>query len=121
MQSTTFPKVLSASTLAKDKVINPHGETLGHIKDIMIDVANGRVAYAVLSFGGFLGMGDKLFAIPWSALELDRENHAFVLDVDADRLEQAQGFDKDAWPDFTEEDFHTRTYRHWGQREYWAS
>lgn len=121
MQSTTFPRVLPASTLREDEVIDPRGETLGHIEDIMVDVASGRVAYAVLSFGGSLGSGDNLFAIPWSALELDRENHAFVLDEDAERLEQAQGFDEDSWPDFTEEDFHTRTCRHWGQREFWTN
>src|SRR3569623_2906303 len=65
------PQVMAADTLQGDKVVNPKGENLGKIEDIMIDVASGRVAYAVLSFGGILGIGDKLFAIPWHALTLD--------------------------------------------------
>lgn len=59
----------------------------------MLDVPSGRVAYAVLSFGGFLGMGEKLFAEPWSALTLDTVNKRFVLDVTKDRLTDAPGFD----------------------------
>ena len=53
----------------------------------------------VLSFGGFLGMGEKLFAVPWSALVLDTKNKRFVLDVDKERLENAPGFDANDWPD----------------------
>jgi sporulation protein YlmC with PRC-barrel domain len=76
------PRIMAANTLEGDKVVNSAGEQLGEITNIMIDVPQGRVAYAVLSFGGFLGMGDKLFAVPWQALELDTENKCFVLDVD---------------------------------------
>ena len=54
---------------------------------------------AVIGVGGFLGMGDKLFAVPWSALRLDTENKRFTLDVTKERLKEAPGFDKDAWPD----------------------
>ena len=59
----------------------------------MLDVPSGRVAYAVLSFGGFLGMGEKLFVVPWSALTLDTVNKRFVLDVTKERLKDAPGFD----------------------------
>jgi len=61
------PQVMAADTLEGDSVVNRQGEKLGEIRDIMIDVPSGRVGYAVLSSGGFLGMGDKLFAIPWNA------------------------------------------------------
>ncbi|MBS0310422.1 MAG: PRC-barrel domain-containing protein, partial [Proteobacteria bacterium] len=61
--------ILSSSTISGDKVVNRQGEDLGDIKDLMIDVENGRVAYAVLEFGGFLGLGSKLFAVPLSAME----------------------------------------------------
>ena len=61
------PDFLSTDSIKGDKVVNPAGEDLGKIEELMIDLENGRVAYAVLSFGGFLGMGDKLFAIPWRA------------------------------------------------------
>ncbi len=89
------PDVMAAETLQGDDVINLQGEKLGSIEDIMLDVRSGRVAYAVLSFGGLLGMGDKLFAIPWAALTLDADRKCFVLDIPKDRLQNAPGFDKD--------------------------
>ena len=64
-------RVLSASTLNGDDVYNPKGEKLGSIKELMLDIENGKVCYAVLSFGGFLSLGEKLFAVPWSARPVD--------------------------------------------------
>ena len=101
---------LSAETIQGEKVVNAQDENLGHIEDIMLDVETGRVAYAVLSFGGFLGVGDKLFAVPWQALQLDRENQRFILDADKERLENAPGFDKDHWPDSADQEFLTSIY-----------
>src|SRR5664279_5550018 len=92
------PAIMDAKTLTGDGVVNAAGEDLGKIEAIMLDVASGRVAYAVLSFGGFLGMGSKLFAIPWGALKLDSSNSRFVFDVSKENLENAEGFDKDDWP-----------------------
>ena len=94
-----FPKVLSASTLKNEKVVNAAGEDLGKMAEYLIDLQSGRIAYCVLSFGGVLGMGDKLFAVPWSALTLDTEKKCFVLNVDKEHLKNAPGFDKDNWPD----------------------
>src|SRR5215217_8151374 len=74
------PRIMAADTLEGNDVKNRDGEDLGTIEHIMLDVPNGRVAYAVLSFGGFLGMGNKLFAIPWTAMRLDEEHKCFVLD-----------------------------------------
>src|ERR1700691_6067599 len=91
-------RVLAADTLAGDKVVNLQNEDLGKIEHLMIDLGRGRIAYAVLSFGGFLGMGDKLFAIPWSALALDTIEKRFILNVDKELLKRAPGFDKDHWP-----------------------
>jgi sporulation protein YlmC with PRC-barrel domain len=96
-----FRSVLAASTLAGDSVRNAAGEDLGTIDEIMIDLSSGRVAYAVLSFGGFLGMGDKLFAVPWSALKVDEDEKCFILNVDRRTIEEAPGFDKDNWPDMS--------------------
>jgi len=95
-------RVLSAATLTGDRVRNPAGEDLGKIEEIMIDVPTGQVAYAVISFGGFLGIGDKLFAVPWRALTLHERDHIFVLEVDRRRLEEAPGFDRDRWPDMAD-------------------
>lgn len=120
MTTQTTPRVLSAGTMIGDTVRNPQGEDLGTIEEIMLDVETGRTAYAVLSFGGFLGLGDKLFAIPWKALSLDAENHQFVLDVDRETLENAEGFDKDDWPQFADRTWGTRIHEYYGQTPYWT-
>ncbi len=96
------PALMGADTLIGDTVVNGQEENLGDIKEIMLDTRNGQVAYAVLSFGGFLGMGEKLFAVPWQALHLDTQNKRFVLDVDKERLKNAPGFDPDVWPDMSD-------------------
>ena len=90
------PEFLSASTIKGDKVVNTAGEDLGKIEELMIDVDDGRIAYAALSFGGFLGMGNKLFAIPWQALKLRLHEHTFLLDIPKETLERAEGFDTHA-------------------------
>jgi sporulation protein YlmC with PRC-barrel domain len=99
------PKILSAHTLMGDPIRNPAGESLGELKELMIDLDTGRVSYAVVSFGGFLGLGDKLFAVPWTVLAVDTENRQILLDVPKEVLENAPGFDKSKWPDGPE---------HWG-------
>lgn len=117
--TTTYPRVLSANTIIGDSVVNRADEDLGEIDDLMIDLEGGRVRYAVLSFGGFLGMGDKLFAVPLETLTLDAENKRFVLDIDRERLKNAPGFDKDNWPDTTEQDWQTEVYEYYGATPYW--
>ena len=99
--------LLSAGSLTGDAVVNPSGDDLGKLEEIMLDTDSGRIGYAVLSFGGFLGMGEKLFAIPWSSLTVDTVNHRLVLDVPKERLENAPGFDKDNWPNMAD--------RTWGE------
>lgn len=91
--------LLSATSINGTDVKNHAGEDLGHIKDLMIDTTSGKVEYAVLSFGGFLGMGDKYFAVPWASFSIDRKEEKFVLDISKERLEDAPGFDKENWPD----------------------
>jgi len=88
-------------------------EVVGSIKEIMIDVPSGRVAYAMLSVGGFLGMGERLFAIPWESLVLDEDRKCFILDVDKNRLEKAPGFDKSNWPDMAETSWGPRVRKYW--------
>lgn len=114
------PQVMAADTLEGDKVVNRQGEDLGTVHDIMIDVQRGRVAYAVLSCGGFLGMGDKLFAIPWNALTLDADRHCFVLDADERRFAKAPGFDKDHWPAMADNTWATQVHDFYGVRPYWS-
>lgn len=118
-QHTGHPEVLSAGTLIGDPVRNLQGEDLGKLEEIMIDLDEGRVAYAVLSFGGFLGMGNKLFAIPWEALSVDTENHAVVLNVQKELLENAPGFDKDSWPKTGDRQWLVDVYSYYGYDPYW--
>jgi sporulation protein YlmC with PRC-barrel domain len=94
--------LLSAATITGDEVCNLKDERLGTIEDIMLDIPTGRIRYAVLSSGGFLGIGDRLFAVPWSALKLDAEEKRFILDVDVGRFKSAPGFNKHAWPNMAD-------------------
>jgi sporulation protein YlmC with PRC-barrel domain len=119
VEGTSVRKVFSASTLIGDPVVNPKGEDLGKIEEIMIHVESGRVAYAVLSFGGFLGLGDKLFAIPWEALKLNEDKKQFILNVDKERLKSAPGFDKDHWPDMADPSWGTEIYGYYGYKPFW--
>jgi len=113
------PKVLAADTVVGDQVVNLQNENLGKIEHLMIDLESGRVAYAVLSFGGFLGMGDKLFAIPWSALALDPDDHKFILNVDKELLKAAPGFDKDHWPNMADYAWRSKVFTYYSAKPYW--
>ena len=114
------PKVLSAGTVTGDSVVNRQGEDLGKIEEIMLDIDEGRVAYAVLSFGGFLGIGDKLFAVPWKALRLDAGKDRFILDTPKEKLEKAPGFDKSDWPNFADRSFGQQIHDHYAVPAYWG-
>ncbi len=115
------PQVLSATSIIGNKVINEAGEQLGNIKELMIDLSDGQIAYAVLSFGGFLGLGDKLFAIPWEALTFNAEDRTVTLNVDKEVLKEAPGFDKDHWPNDAqyEAGWLLDIYEYYGYSPYW--
>jgi sporulation protein YlmC with PRC-barrel domain len=92
------PLLMGADTLIGNDVYNSANESLGSIKELMIEMSTGKISYAVLSFGGFLGVGDRLFAVPWQALKLDTTNKRFTLNASKEQLKNAPGFDKDHWP-----------------------
>ncbi len=96
------PEIMGASSLIGNDVYNNRDEDLGDIKEIMLDMETGKIAYAVLSYGGILGVGEKLFAVPWGALTLDTVNERFILNVEKAKLDVAPGFDSDNWPDRAE-------------------
>lgn len=112
------PEVMSATTLIGDKVVNFQGEDLGKIEELMIDLESGRINYAVLSFGGFLGIGDKFFAIPFQSLRLDTENKCFVLNMEKEHLRNAPGFDKGNWPTMTHA-WGEEIHRYYNVTPYW--
>lgn len=101
--------VVRANSIAGMVVKNPAGQDLGKVEDVVIDMGTGKVRYAAISFGGFLGVGDKLFAVPFHALKVkhnpgDKTSH-FVLNADKKTLEKAPGFDSRNWPDFANPKF----------------
>jgi len=108
------PRLMEANTLIGNDVYNLQEEDLGDIEEIMLDMQSGEVCYAVLSFGGFLGLGDKLFAVPWKSLKLDTENKRFTLDVNKEKLETAPGFDKDNWPDMADTTWQNTVHSYYG-------
>jgi len=105
---------LTASSIIGDKVYNPQDEKLGSVKDVMLDIQNGRIEYVVIELGGFLGVGEKFFAIPFSLLKLDPRNQRFILNQEKSTLEVAPGFDKDHWPE-------TNTHMFDSANTYWGS
>lgn len=80
------------------QVTGADGASLGSISELMIAIESGGIAYAVLAYGGVLGVGEKLFAVPWHAFEVEPSSGALLLAVPRERLEALSGFDKDAWP-----------------------
>ncbi|MFP4323986.1 MAG: PRC-barrel domain-containing protein [Anaerolineales bacterium] len=112
-------QMLSAGSLIGTPITNPDEQDLGTIKELMIDVVRGHVAYAVVDFGGFLGLGNKLFAMPWGMFTLDTDNEQVILDIPKERLQNAEGFDKNDWPDATDIEFLERIYNYYGYKPYW--
>ncbi|MGH2582520.1 MAG: PRC-barrel domain-containing protein [Anaerolineales bacterium] len=113
------PLAISAKELTGYPVRNLAGERVGKIEEIMLDWQEGRIAYAVLSFGGALGVGNKLYAVPWNTLTLDLDRNEYVLDVDKELLANAPGFDKEHWPQTSDERWLDEIYRHYGSHKYW--
>ncbi|REG48541.1 PRC-barrel domain protein [Paraburkholderia sp. BL6669N2] len=113
------PDVMTASTLDGNKVVSSDGAEIGKISDIMLDVRSGRVAYAVLSEGGFLGVGSTLHAIPWSALTLDTDEKCFFVDITAEEVRNEPGFDKDHWPSMADVQWGATVHRYYNRDPYW--
>jgi sporulation protein YlmC with PRC-barrel domain len=100
------PPLYKTSTIIGRAVENQHGNELGQITEVIMEATTGNVAYAVLASDGLVGLGGKLFAIPWRALQHPTATQAFRLDITEEQLKKAPGFDKDSWPDLED--------RHWG-------
>lgn len=115
------PEVMAASSLEDTKVYSSDGEHVGEISEIMLDVPRGRIAYAVLTTGGFLGMGDTLHAIPWNALVMDTDEKCFRLGLTADRIKASPGFNKDQWPRMADPQWGTELHQYYEREPYWMS
>ncbi len=102
-KSVAMYGIVRASKIIGETVVNSQSENIGKIHDLVIDAKKNRIAYAVLSSGGFLGIGNKLFAIPWAVFEFSLTENNLILNVDKEKLNNAPGFEEsDEWPDFSD-------------------
>lgn len=92
-------KISRASKIIGSSVKNPAGDSLGDIKELVINPESGQIVYAVVSYGGVMGMGDKLFAVPWKAFTWIQDKEYYTVNVDKSTLANAPGFDKNQWPE----------------------
>ena len=110
MDDATSGDTIRVSELIGANIYDPRGEDIGDIDDIVID-ASGKVRYAAVSYGGFLGIGDKLFAVPFDAFKTKRDDDGdfyLTLNVTEEQLEGAVGFNDDNWPNFADKSFTDR-------------
>lgn len=105
---------LTATSIIGDKVENKDGEDLGTIQNLMVNLHTGRVEYVVLEYGSFLGLGGKLFAIPFGELRVAPGRHVFILDRDEEYLKNSPGFDKSHWPDTNDHSYYGNVDTYWG-------
>ncbi len=112
--ANTPARRLTATSIIGDSVENTQGESLGKIDNLMLNVNTGAIEYAVLEFGAFLGIGGKLFAIPFSELRLDTERELFILNRDKVYLKECPGFDRSHWPATNDHSYFDDVNTYWG-------
>ncbi|MPW23185.1 PRC-barrel domain containing protein [Paraburkholderia sp. CNPSo 3157] len=113
------PDVMAAATLDGNTVLSADGDDVGKIKEIMLDVRTGHIAYAVPASGGFLGIGGKLLAIPWAMLTLDTSRERFVVSASSEQIRNAPGFDRDNWPAMADPAWANTVHAYYGGKPYW--
>jgi uncharacterized protein YrrD len=112
---------MSADTLVGRDVENRQGEDFGEIADLAIDLSNGRIAYVILEYGGWLGLGEKLAAVPWQALKADVANPRVTMDINKDKLKILPGFARDEWPQTLDRQWLANVYSRYGEKPYWET
>lgn len=105
-----------ASKIMGTDVHDMKGEKIGSVRDIVIDPKTGNIDYAVVSFGGIMGVGSKYFAVPWKSMRPTDDARNYALNVDREALKTAPGFDKDRWPDMANQDWANDVERYWQNR-----
>jgi sporulation protein YlmC with PRC-barrel domain len=117
--SSAYHRTLSAAAMIGQNVRNREGDTLGTLKDIMIDMQSGQIAYGVLESGSFLDMDGRLFAIPFGAFTVAENGHIPIINVDTETLRNAEGFDQHTWPDFSNQEWNQKTHSYYGYLPYY--
>jgi sporulation protein YlmC with PRC-barrel domain len=112
--------LISSEKVEGTAVMNRKGEKIGSIENVMIEKRSGKVAYAVMSFGGFLGIGERYHPVPWNALTYDTNLGGYVMDADKSRLEGAPSYSSAENPDWTDREWGRRVHDYYGTRPYWG-
>jgi sporulation protein YlmC with PRC-barrel domain len=112
--------LISASKVNGTAVYNTAGESIGKIDDVMIDKTSGNVAYAIMSFGGFLGMGNNYYPIPWPVLKYDTGMSGYVVNLTKEQLEGAPNYASGDAPDWDDRDYDERVYRYYNTSPFWS-
>lgn len=116
LDSKTRGANIRVSQLTGMNIQNPQGESVGEINDLVLDASTGKVHYAAVTYGGFLGIGNKMFAVPFEAFKVqhkanDSDETVLVLDVTPEQLEGSVGFDENNWPDFADKEYTAEIYK----------
>src|SRR5580658_3877511 len=106
--------LISADKVTGTSVYNRQGEKLGSVYDLMLNKVNGQVAYAIMSFGGFLGMSESYHTLPWRALSYDTRQDGYVVDIDRRRLEAAPKNTASAEPNWADRSYGQTIDRYYG-------
>jgi hypothetical protein len=109
-------RLIASDKVEGTAVYNRQGERLGDVHNLMVDKYSGQVAYAVMSFGGFLGIGESYHPLPWKVLDYDTRMGGYVVDLDKDKLRAAPSFTRDQTPDWSNRDWDTRVHDYYGVR-----
>ena len=117
---TSHTPLIAAEKVAGTEVYNSAGDHLGEIHDMMIDKVSGKVAYAIMSFGGFLGLNEKFHPLPWKVLAYDTEKGGYVVPVTKELLEKAPMYDSEGHPDWADRTYGKRVHDYYGVAPYWS-
>ena len=113
-------RLIASDKVEGTAVYNRKGERLGDVHNLMVDKYSGQVAYAVMSFGGFLGIGESYHPLPWKVLDYDTRMGGYVVDLDKDKLQGAPSFTRDQTPAWNDRDWGTRVHDYYGVPPYGA-
>ena len=117
--SDTSGRLIAADQVEGTSIYNPAGDNLGSVQDVMIDKISGKIAYAVVGFGGFLGIGDRHYPLPWEKLKYDTSMGGFGVDVDRRTLEGAPSYADNDTVGWEDPAWGKRVYDYYGTRPYW--
>lgn len=117
---TETGNLIAANKVQGTSVYNAAGDSLGSIEDVMIDKLSGKVAYAIMSFGGFLGIGNQYHPLPWSILHYDTSMTGYVVNLDKNQLEGSPAYDVGQDPAWGDRDYERRIHDYYGVGPYWG-